>query len=931
MDDNQRIDNARIPREEAIKNKIREAELYLRQGLFADAEKIYAHLIGLYRARLTFHPDFSESTRHAIEARIAAYEKKIGEITEQAAAFECTRVLPDHVKPPEETGADTAAGGDNVSPGRPDESMARDSVRSPGLVQQDGEDRHAATLAGARPSWISRLRPRWLGWHFVCAHSRVFLVLSLLVGISFGVFNLWLKTVNNVDYFKLENDPDMVFYDQVKAVFGNDEFFVIAFAADPLFSAEPLAMMADITGALEEIEEIDSVTSLTNVDDIIGAADYFEVRPFIEEIPTKVEDLDALKAQATHNYLYVGNLVSANAMTAAIMVEAYDRPEDADYRKRLLDQTDAVLSKYRETGTAFFLGGWTTTNFSLSQYLKADMMIFIPATYVLIALVTWLFFRNITLTLLAVVNISMCLGATRGLMGLTGIALNNVTSIVIPLVMALSLCDSVHIFAHMDKHILDRHPERVDALTMVLRRVGMPCFLTTLTTAVGFLSLSFSEITPIKEFAWIASSGMVFEFFFSFFLLPPLLLLFDPCKIYREQGPRQGLCNFIGWLNTVISRYHKPIVVFSCILVVLSLWLASQVRVETNLIDFFKKSSPVRVSMDFVEKRLSGVGTLDISLKADAMDTFKEPENLRLIERIQQYINALESVDKTMSFVDFLKDMNASFHNEDIRFYTVPASLEMVSQYLLVYDADDIEDYVNTDYDHARILVRISEHSSGGQKKIVDKIQSYIDGIDHPGIDIRVTGRAVTDVNVIDALVRGQIVSLSTAALVISLIMFVVFRSFGIACLSMIPNFFPIILNFGIMGAFDIPLDTGTALISAVALGIAVDDTIHYLSEYQRQRAKKRSIAEALQNAAVRKGHAIISSSVILCIGFGVMVFSRFVPMIHFGLLSAIIMITALAGDLVVLPAIMLARKKGGDGKKTRDEDDFMRFSSGNA
>ena len=232
----------------------------------------------------------------------------------------------------------------------------------------------------------------------------------------------------------------------------------------------------------------------------------------------------------------------------------------------------------------------------------------------------------------------------------------------------------------------------------------------------------------------------------------------------------------------------------------------------------------------------------------------------------------------------------------------------MVSQYMLVYDSDDIDDFVNGDYDHARISVRISEHSSSGQKRIVEQIKAFIATIDHPSIDIRVTGRAVTDSNVMDAMVRGQVVSLSTAALVISLIMFLVFRSMAIACLSMIPNFFPIVLNFGIMGAVGIPLDTGTALIAAVSLGIAVDDTIHFLPEYQRQRARKQPKALALQNANAIKGPAIFISSVILCIGFGIMVFSRFVPIIHFGLLSAIIMVTALIGDLVILPAIILLK-----------------------
>ena len=193
---------------------------------------------------------------------------------------------------------------------------------------------------------------------------------------------------------------------------------------------------------------------------------------------------------------------------------------------------------------------------------------------------------------------------------------------------------------------------------------------------------------------------------------------------------------------------------------------------------------------------------------------------------------------------------------------------------------------------------------------MIDRIKNYIETIDHPGMQIRVTGRAVIDTNVMAAMVNGQVVSLSIAAVVISLIMFLVFRSFKIACLSMIPNFFPIVLNFGIMGAIGIPLNTGTALIAAVSLGIAVDDTIHFLSEYQRQRAFGLQRAQALERATMVKGQAILISSAILVIGFGIMVLSRFVPIIHFGLLSAIIMVTALVGDLVVLPAIMLFKRE---------------------
>ncbi len=758
-------------------------------------------------------------------------------------------------------------------------------------------------------SFASELKRSPLELNIVCRHPKKFFAASLVIGLLFMVFNLFVKTVDNVDYFTLENHPDIIFYDGFKEVFGNDEFFVIAIKNPDLFSKTGLEMIRQITETLEELEDVNDVLSLANVDNILGGPDFFEVRPFLEEIPESKEGLSSLKKSAVQNLLYRKNLISLDGKTAAILVEPFENPDDEGLRKRLIEKTRAILSPYERQGITFSLGGSTTTNLSLSQYLKEDMMVFVPATYLLIILAIWFFFRNIRIALLALANITLCVGATRGLMGLTGITINNVTTIVIPLVMALALSDTVHIFSHMDQSLLKRFKDEKRALAHVLSKVGLPCFLTTLTTAIGFLSLSVSEIPPIKEFAWIASAGMVFEFIFSFFFLPPLILFCNPMKLYQSYGSKSPLTRFLHGNFQMVSKYKRWIVVCGVLIIILSVGATSRLRVETNLLEFFKKSSPVRTSLDFVESHLAGVGSLDISFKAQEPDAFKNPDSLQMIEQVQEFISKLEGVDKTISFVDFLKDMNQSFHNEDTLFYTLPESIELVSQYLLLYDSEDTEDYINSDYDHARLSIRISVHGSGQQQLLIERIQVFLDQIDHRNLEIRITGDAVEQVSVIDAIVKSQIYSLALATFVICVIMFLVFRSVAIAALSMLPNLFPILLNFGIMGALGIPLDTGTALIAAVALGIAVDDTVHFLSEYQRQRAQGISAPEALASVIRIKGRALVSSSLILCLGFGVTVLSRFVPVVNFGLLCAIIMITAVIGDLVLLPAVILLKK----------------------
>ncbi len=750
----------------------------------------------------------------------------------------------------------------------------------------------------------------------VTDHPWFFFGLSVMVALFFMAFMPLTKTVNNVDYFTLEKDPHIAYYEEFKEIFGNDEFFVIAFEKQDIFTQKNLTLLSDITRDLETIEEAKEVKSLANVNDVVGEEDFFEVREFLEEIPEDPEDLRALKEQALGNPLFIDALISKDGRTASIVVEAYDLPDDDDYRVRLMEKTAAVLDKYKAQVDAFHIAGWTYTNLSLSQFMKQDVARFIPITYLFITLAIWLVFRNVILTALAITNISVCVGSVMGLMGLTGITLNTVTSIIPSMVMALALCDTVHIFSHMDQRALsEAGGDRRKALGGVLKRVVLPSFLTSLTTAIGFLSQGISEIPPIRDFAWIASAGMLFEFVYSFFLLPPLILLFKPDRIYQSYESTRGITLVLNRVFLIVRRYHKTIA-FSIVALMLSAgWYAMQIRAETNTIGYFKKKSDLRQAMNFVESRLGGVDSMDISVTADRVDAFKDPSNLRILEAVQKYLESLPGIDGTVSFVDFIKDMNESFHNENPEHFKIPESQDMVAQYLLLYNADDIENVITNTYDHARIGVQLSIHSSSEQAKLIKRIRDYLgENFQTEGLKFRVTGRALKDVVTINALVNGQLYSLGLATAVITLIMFIALRSFSIGFLSVIPNSLPIVINFGIMGALGIPLDTGTAIIAAVAIGIAVDDTMHFLSEYKEQRDMNMRVAPAIRAVLLIKGRALISSSLILCIGFSVLVLSHFVPTMNFGILTAIIMLTALIGDIVFLPSLIMFKAEKNRG-----------------
>ena len=252
------------------------------------------------------------------------------------------------------------------------------------------------------------------------------------------------------------SDPDVAFYEELKTIFGNDEFFIIAFKKDNLFTKENLESLKQLTDELSGIEGIRDIKSLSNVEDTIGEEDFFIVQKFLEIIPDDPAALEGLRKRAVENPLYLKNLVSADGNTAAIVVSVYEKPDEPDFRKKIISQVETVLKAHKGYTGTVSMAGWTITNLDLAEYMKKDIATFIPVTYGFIALAVFLFFRNIRLTIIAVANISLCMGCTMGLFPILGIPLNNITTIVPPVIIALALCDTVHIFSALDRGLLDR-------------------------------------------------------------------------------------------------------------------------------------------------------------------------------------------------------------------------------------------------------------------------------------------------------------------------------------------------------------------------------------------------------------------------------------------------------------------------------------------
>ncbi len=750
-------------------------------------------------------------------------------------------------------------------------------------------------------------------YRLLVGYPKVLLSVIGLITVLGGIGYSRLPIETSVESLIIENDPDLLFYEKFKDQFGEDEFLVVAFSGPEIFSAETLQWISDRTEALEGIVEVREVVSLTNVEDIVGSDYDFIIRPLVEEMPTTAEGFTRIRQRALDNPLIRGGLVANDGQAALYLIRTVPHPGDETYDARLIKQVQAHFAQDpgAPPGLEWHLAGWLVTDVNMAGYMNHDMAVFMPLTYLLLIVLLWYFLRNGYAVFISVIVITTCLVWTLALLYLVGGAMSPMTSILSPLMMALALSDCVHIFLDFLKQ--DRTAEDVvTVMGRTMERQAVPCFLTSLTTAIGFASLVVSDIPPIRHFGLAAAGGMVAEFVLSVTVLPLGVWLFRRRPGLRKKGPPARKGGFFGGalLNRMVTRHTLAVLLGTAALVILSVIGITRLQVETNLIEYFKKSSEVYRDTHFVDTHLGGVNTLEISFFASEAEAFKEPANLQMLEEVAAYLETQPDISRTTTVADFLKQMNQAFHGDRKEAYVLPESREMAAQYLLLYDGDELANFIDTDYRWARLSAQISEHRSSVLKERIEDLQVFLrERFANSGMEIVVTGKTSLVNKLVGNIVDSQVQSLALACGIIFAVLFVVFRSTALGGLAVIPNVLPIIFNLGLMGCLGIPLNTATAIISAIAIGIAVDDTIHYVHQYQEERRGGMERSAAALTAMEKKGGAMVSTSLILVIGFGVLVLSSFVPTIQFGFLCAMIMLTALLSDLLVLPAMLMLGK----------------------
>ncbi len=733
-------------------------------------------------------------------------------------------------------------------------------------------------------------------------YGSIALLLLLSTLPSLLLLNLDINNAPKV-YFP-RDEPAVVIDNTIRKKFPNDQVAVLLFEGVALFSDGFLKAYDQLAERLSVHPQVKDVVALTTQDHISGSEDGFMVEPLIDT--DRLDD-----SHPSERPTIVGAdrfarsyLVADDGSAVAIVVV----PRAADNslrREALLKDIMKEVEDARLSGYLSAVSGNVPVDVAQLRAMLRDNMIFIPVTTVIGLLLIWLLFHRPLAVVVGGIAIGVVVSSTIALYVLAGRPFTLISSIIPPLLSALTIAALVHLFNSIH-YAAQRGLAGKFRVEKALQEIRRPARFTVLTTAAGLASLGISPIAPIATFGLISALGVMLSYLVVIVLVPPIFARWDHSDWPKRKGGLRWMDSGLRYLSRLGMRYPGAVLVTTGILLLMGVPQLLNITVETSLQEFFRPTHEIRRSTARIDQKLVGTTPLQVVFTATAADGLKRPENLQEIKAFQEWVEQLPEVDKSISPVDFIEEMNWGFHEENARFRKIPSNPSLISQYLFIYDGEDIYDVVDRDFRVGLVNLNLNVHSTSNISRVMEQIRGYLSQHIKGGLtwDVAGAGRLFSDME--DLLVRGQVYSLGGALILIFLLMLVLWRSLSQAVLCMIPNLSPILLIFIFMGIFGIWLDMATAMIASVAVGIAVDDTIHVFHGFiKRVKAGSRPIT-ALIRTYSQAGRAVMTTTVILCAQFLVLTISEFIPTGNFGLLSSIGLVAALLFDLMILPAILI-------------------------
>ncbi|GEM_PF-900042 len=812
----------------------------------------------------------------------------------------------------------------------------------------------------------------------------------LLVLVPVAVLVSWIPSFRlNVasDAIILEDDPGLRVYDASRLIFGSDDYIIIAFKDDDVFSDGNIRLIADLTEELSAVDGVSDVMSITSEplflspplgDNLISLMMHLQGGDSVT-LDSKACDRARAREELTTSGVWANNIVTPDGTCTAILaylmqksegheverriheidrrleagegdaaaLRAERRRQDArlqeivndrrDRRARVLQDVREVVDRFEDASDkTFYASGLPVIFVDMMTYVRRDIMLFGLLVVFFLTAMLGIVFRRLRWLVLPMAAGLVTVAAVVGTMVAAGIQTTVITSNLTSLLMILSMAHSIHFAVRYDEErALDPGGAKRDWILRAVRHIGVPCFYISATTAVGFFSLVISGIRPVIEFGQYMSLGVLLSFAVTFLVVPAGLMLW-PVRDRRPPPPPSGTGLFQP-LAALTRRHRWTVLLLGAALTVFSAVGISKLDVETIFADYFPEDTEIHKGLEFIDRELGGTSSLEVILTAEEEEYFCTWEHLERLRKIEDYLDDVPEVGKILSPVTLMDEMDrvlvayGSPHppgRDRHPAKTLLLPLTLMGGEEIGEDRAPLYAYMDPTCRIARVFIRIQETSETlDRKKLVDDLRAFLDEeIASPEVKAEVTGVFVLYANMLHSLFDGQAKTSLLVFAAILVMMVILFRSPRLGLLALVPNVVPIAFVLGLMGWVGVNLDANNIMIASMCLGIAVDDTLHYVFRYREEIQKDGDSLGAMTRTHNTIGKAIVLTSLVIVSGFIVLAFSNFIPTRNFGLFSSLAMVAALLAAMTLLPACLVIFKpigrKGAPARKAGEGEE---------
>lgn len=751
---------------------------------------------------------------------------------------------------------------------------------------------------------------------FSIARPRAVIVAVAVLTVLFATQFPKMKTDTDPKHMLPATSDVRVYNDKVEERFDlHSDWIVLGVVNEKgVLSRDTLAKIARLTDEVMKFPGVIArdVISFTTADNVLAEGDTLAVRPVVEKVPKTDGEISVLKRSLAGNPIFVDRLISKDGTATAIYIPI----EKTANGKAIAEQIRRLLEKETKDGNRdrFYLAGDPIARDTFGAEMFTQMAVFSPIAGMVMFGALWVMFRNlipvIACMAVAMVCIIWAMGGTVGL----GIPIHIMSSMSPVFLMAIST-DTVHIFNEFYFQFKETGDKR-SAILDTMQVVGRPLLYTDLTTAAGFASLAAGHIIPVRVFGLLVAFGTLVLLLMSFTFTPALLSLMPPEKLkaltahedLRESRSSKWLARLGRW-----SLYgSKAVVIVGFLLVLVSLLGIRYIRVNNNMVAWFKPKSDVRLADTIMNQKLGGTATSYLVAVAKGEGDIRRPEVLRTIEGLQRELEKSPLVGKTLSIVDIVKRINRVMHADEPRYEVIPDSEMAVAQYLLLFSMAvkprDLNNFVDYPMQQANVWVQLKSWDAVAMEQVLDRVRRYTASNTKVLDAFKPAGIAYFNLVWNSEVLWGMLYGFIASSVLVFCLMVLCFRSLRWGVVAIVPLLFTILIIYGFVGFVGRDFDMPISVLSTLSLGLATDFAVHFVGRFRQRRAElggNHPLDELLVWTVARPGKGIVRNAVLFALGFSVMVFAALTPYITVGLFMAAIMLLSALTTLAFLPALV--------------------------